>query len=353
MRSDAVVVRNENVAYDDVEVKQARVFGALSAPWLIGKHYDIPLDAGIHAALHLEVLPFQNHMRPIETETSARINAIETMEFITKTLWPESAIQLYGSYAYGIDLPSGDIDMCLVGTPSVDENGIALKPLHILDKLANNLRTLKPFVKCVKLIEARVPVVKVTLFEGDIHCDICGNNMAVLKTVDTIRGYIARFPALKPLTLVLKFFMGHRGLGATITGGLSSFGTFLMCLSHLQMYRTNFPDETEESHDLGTMLANFFYFYGYMFNICTTGINVKRSGYYNRHEVFGPCKPRHYKRYSIMDLNDETNQVGIDSKGGFQIRDAFREAYSILSEIPPGEQGSILLKLFRRGSSSL
>lgn len=111
------------------------------------------------------------------------------MEFITQMLWPGSVIKLFGSYAYGIDLPSGDIDMCLVDTPSVDVNGDALGEIAILKKLALNLGKLKPFVKCVQIVRGeRIPVVKIILIKDDIHCDICVDCPAVLKNVNLIRG---------------------------------------------------------------------------------------------------------------------------------------------------------------------
>ena len=44
-------------------------------------------------------------------------------------------------------------------------------------------------------------------------------------------------PALRPLTLFLKYFLNCRLLNETFTGGIGSFMLQMMILSHLQVWR--------------------------------------------------------------------------------------------------------------------
>jgi DNA polymerase sigma len=73
---------------------------------------------------------------------------------------------------------------------------------------------------------------------GAYDIDIGINNTDGLTGVEVINGFMEKFPALKPLVLVLKGMLKQRKLGDAAFSGLGSYSTTLMCISFLQV-RTN------------------------------------------------------------------------------------------------------------------
>jgi hypothetical protein len=62
----------------------------------------------------------------------------------------------------------------------------------------------------------------------------CHSTHSGLASVDLLCHYVAIFPSLRPLTLVLKQFLYERGLSSTYTGGLNSYCLVLMLVAFLQ-----------------------------------------------------------------------------------------------------------------------
>ena len=87
-------------------------------------------------------------------------------------------------------------------------------------------------------------------------------------------------PPLRPLVLVLKYFLTQRSLCESYTGGLSSYALLLMA--------TRFLQETKEHNfncdvlDIGSLFLGFLSFFGERFDPRQTGISVKRRCYFSR-----------------------------------------------------------------------
>lgn len=56
-----------------------------------------------------------------------------------------------------------------------------------------------------------------------------------VRTNELVSSYMERYPALRPLTLILKLFLYQRRLHETYTGGLSSFSLLIIIVSFLQV----------------------------------------------------------------------------------------------------------------------
>ncbi|MFN7124084.1 MAG: hypothetical protein ACK4NM_18815, partial [Hydrogenophaga sp.] len=64
----------------------------------------------------------------------------------------------------------------------------------------------------------------------DISFDVPGG----LRTAEMVKDYMRRFPMIKPLALVLKYFLAQRDLNETYTGGVGSFMLTMMLVSMMQ-----------------------------------------------------------------------------------------------------------------------
>jgi non-canonical poly(A) RNA polymerase PAPD5/7 len=49
-----------------------------------------------------------------------------------------------------------------------------------------------------------------------------------------------KYPAIKYLVIIIKYFLKQRNLNEVFSGGLSSYSIFLLVLSHCQNHISNF-----------------------------------------------------------------------------------------------------------------
>lgn len=271
-------------------------------------------------ALHFEILQFTQFMSPTKEEEQSRDGMVQSVETIVKQLWPESTVSVFGSYATGICLPTSDIDICVMGTPKNGE-------FDEFEQLAAAIRNVRGFARRVHVIKAKVPLVKIIARDSGINCDICIGRSNGPKNVPVIKEYLAAYPALRPLILVVKCFLQQRDLNETYSGGLGSYTLLLFVVSHLQMLKYNFPNSKA---NLGAVLQTFFQFYGRMFNLCLAGIRVKDNGcYFDKFEKYKTI-PSEILRFSVEDPNDETNELGRNGYAASRVRKAFNNASNTL-----------------------
>ncbi|PKU68369.1 DNA polymerase sigma subunit [Dendrobium catenatum] len=123
-----------------------------------------------------------------------------------------------------------------------------------------------------------------------------------LQTSELVRKLTQQFPASVPLALVLKKFLADRSLDHSYSGGLSSYCLVLLITRFLQ----------HEHHcgyymkqNLGSLLMEFLYFFGNVFDPRQMGISIQGSGVYMKRERGLSIDPIH-----IDDPLIPTNNVG-------------------------------------------
>lgn len=289
-------------------------------PWLIGPDAidAVRYTGDRNMALHYEILEFTRFMSPTAEESANREQCAATVENIVKALWPQCRIELFGSYATGLYLPSSDIDVCVMDSPNGEDD---------IQTVAHACRAVKGFARKVIVIKARISLVKIVTRQGDVQCDISFNRPNGPDNVPVIQKYLADYPALRPILLVIKCFLSQRSLNEVFTGGLGSYAVLLMVVSHLQMLHFNFPGVHA---NLGVVLETFFQLYGTRFNLCVAGISVRDGGsYYNKNVRWDPI-PGETLRFSIEDPNDMENHIGGNSFAAQRVRRAFSVAANTL-----------------------
>ncbi|GAB0491764.1 hypothetical protein MMPV_003019 [Pyropia vietnamensis] len=295
-------------------------------PWIISRE---GADAVAYAqsptvSLHYEVLQFANFMAPTTAEEAAREALVTTLRRVIRELWPAARVELFGSYATRLYLPTSDVDVCIMGAPDEFFGG-----RDRLETVAAALERVPGLVRTVRIIRARVPLVKLIHAASGVACDISFDQANGPTNVPVIRRYLHAYPALHPLLLVVKAFLYQRGLNEVFTGGLSSYSVLLLVVSHLQTLRFNFP---MASADLGDALITFFTLYGRLFNVAFASIAVGDSpapGYRVKSRRWAPADGDTL-RYSMEDPNDLENELGRNSYAAARIRKVFSSAASAL-----------------------
>jgi len=276
-----------------------------------------------NVSLHYEVLQFANFMAPTAAEEGAREALVATLRRVIGRLWPAAAVEVFGSYATRLYLPTSDVDVCVFGVPDA-VGGDAL------DAVAAALRAAPGLVRTLRVIHARVPLVKMTDAASGVQCDISFEQPNGPTNVPVIRRYVRDYPALHPLLLVVKAFLHQRSLNEVFTGGLSSYSVLLLVVSHLQCLRFNFPGG---SPDLGDALQSFFHLYGRLFNVAFASIAVGDApspGYRHKARRWAPGEGDTL-RFSVEDPADAGNELGRNSYAAFRIRKVFAAAAASLA----------------------
>lgn len=285
------------------------------APWLLSpeSREAVKVSQDHLLALHYEVIDFARFVSATSNERRLRQETVDTVRIIVEELWSGSQVVKFGSYATGLFLPSGDIDLTVIGTPKQgDESEVEM--------LAHAIRNVEGFARQLHVIKARVPLVQLVARNGNVKVDISFGHERGVHYVEKILGYLKTYPLLRPLLLVLKCFMEQHSLNSAFMGGLCSYGLLLLVVSHLQMYGVNFAGA---ERNLGCVLRNFFDFYGNKFNYCMVGVDLNNGGsYYVKIHRFD-TDPNDMLRYSVTDPNDSANEVGRNGYKAVFIRRAF------------------------------
>jgi hypothetical protein len=240
-----------------------------------------------------DILRFVDHIDDqIAQLTHKRLVACTRIRRVVSALWPRAQVKLYGSHVTNLALPHSDLDFvivlpavhkgAMVETPGILEGRNAIRETwqaSLARKLRSEAWVASP--NNIKIIERTViPVIKITTTDG-IELDISfdGVEHHGLENIGFVQRTLAEFQQARPLILVLKQFLANSGLLTAYTGGLSSYGLFLMVTRYLQ------EQVFSGGMDLGSLLMGFLDFYGNYFSPRVTGLSVLRRCYFDRHEV--------------------------------------------------------------------
>ena len=253
---------------------------------------------GMSSRLTKDVLNFlRAKSSALKAQDKKKTAAIERLTRLVTALWPRAQVKIYGSHVTGLCLPSSDLDF-VVCLPAVHKNAPAVAPGALEGRNAINESSQKTLARrlkgeswidprSIKIISRTiVPVIKVSTkdtrartiqldisFDGPEHHGLAANQM--------ITDIMNELPMVQSLVLVLKQFLKDRSLLTAYTGGLSSYGLFLMVTRYLQEHPSSWGD-------CGSLLMGFLDFYGNAFDPRTTGISVARRQYFARMNYIQP-----------------------------------------------------------------
>jgi non-canonical poly(A) RNA polymerase PAPD5/7 len=185
--------------------------------------------------------------------------------------------------------------------------------------------------------QTRVPLVKFTIEPYNIDIDVCFDQPGGPESADLMHRFMSSMPPLRPLTFVLKYFLASRDINKPFTGGIGSYMLQLMIVSFLQhrsreeRYRVG---RIENVFNLGSLLVDFFEFYGADLNYLTTGISVRNDGFYfakgerDKKSMF--WQPGRPFSLAIENPLDTTMDVGAGAYRIQMIQRVFQHSYQTL-----------------------
>eukprot|EP00940_MAST-03C_sp_MAST-3C-sp2_P001178 g1178.t1 len=228
----------------------------------------------------------------------AVVNAVRA---IVNRLWPSARVEVFGSLGQGLSIPSSDVDLVVCDVYEHIEQVLRQstgQATSCVQMLAALLREQEWVRNVQTVVTAKVPIIKAkTFFEelgaGGVALDISFDMPAHrgLATCAFVRNLRSVYPALVPLTLVLKQFLVAKGLNDPYTGGLSSYGILLMVAAVLDEAEHLHPARRDHRHqhqsdafgriqwpmNLGSLLILFLRVYVNHFDPSKHGISMRRA----------------------------------------------------------------------------
>jgi predicted nucleotidyltransferase len=134
----------------------------INSPWLTDKTKKLK---GMFK-LHQEILDFYEFMKPTSEEDILREETVNKLKELIKTNWPEWRVKKFGSFPNKLHLPDSDVDIVIL-----TENNSASEQLKILTGIEKKLYK-ADLVDFIRVIEARVPIIRTRLKETKINLDI-------------------------------------------------------------------------------------------------------------------------------------------------------------------------------------
>jgi non-canonical poly(A) RNA polymerase PAPD5/7 len=310
------------------------------------------------SALHNEIVSFCHLMEPLPSEITQRENLVARVRKTVERHFKEGTkVEVFGSQATGLFLPTSDIDIVVITENEDAQSGEEDKSGQNIDENESNddiaychkesLTPLQRFAAAIQedwldelsyfevIEKTRVPLVKFRHAPTNIQVDVCFNQSTGPPAAQLMKKYLDCFPPLRPLTIVLKYFLAARGLNEPYSGGVGSYMLQLLIVAFLQHRERDAVNFKRASlPNLGSLLLEFFELYGCEFNYLITGISVRNDGFYfpkgasDRKQVFWQqLRPL---MVALENPLDSTHDVGSSSFRFQIVQRSFATAYKIL-----------------------
>ena len=248
------------------------------------------------------------------------------MQEIVSFLFPGAYVNIFGSYATRLALPTSDLDLAVVNAGfSREETASAVH------SLAEVLPVYKWAVHVQPITTASVPVVKLTVdphfFGGElkdyVKVDISFEDQSEgvegkhvgLMAVTWVKEMLAEYPFAQELVLCLKQVLYLQGLHSAYLGGLSSYSLVLWVTAYLR----TFPCKSS-----GEALLAILKHYADV-DLKTTGVGLHTDSKY--------YYPRSQPAFTLCETMDPVTPGNNTTKGAYRIADVqllFRKSYELL-----------------------
>ena len=257
----------------------------------------------------------------IEKEKDIYDTLIKNIQNAVDKSIPNYVVNLYGSHATNLCLPWSDLDVVLIQSKKIFENGGNIDMDYqddnsiLLSKLYEYISK-EPWVKDCKLIsKASIPIIKILAIEKynnmSIDISIQDGKHFGLKCVELVKKLLDEYKSLKPMTLAIKNILKRANLNDPYKGGISSYGIILMIVFFLQKQKLSGEDISpgENNCNLGKLFFDFLKYYAIFFESNKIIINTNdgmNDKIFNEYELYSMG---HSSELIIIDPLNKFNNV--------------------------------------------
>jgi len=302
-------------------------------PWIKKPYYEPTLEG-----LNEQIKHFVEWVAPTEEERLMRADVCRRIERVISNIWPNAVVETIGSTCTDLCVPTSDIDMVIFGVTALsqnsnidgvqtDANAFAIECLY---KLAKNLEDVAQRNSIEVLNSAKVPIIKMRDRKSGIEVDISFGVTSGKENSKVVLEYCKKYPLVKPLTLVIKYYLKQKFLNNSWSGGIGSYTLVIMIISYLQLHAKNYGENSETT--LADHLLGFFGLYGSQFNYVDTVISIVNEGKYLRKSDKNWKNENNPALLSVEDPHNPDNDVGCIAFKIENAKEAFFQAYNMLAE---------------------
>lgn len=288
-------------------------------------------------------------MRLSPGEVKASRDVQEAVDLIATEALPAATVDLIGSYSNGLATANSDMDFRL-SFPMYEKDSLERGPSpgrpEARKATLKHLRTLHAAFAASEafeeaaLVRATIPIIRATHARTKIVVDIQVSSTEVPQQLYK-ETYLAEYPTLRPLYIVLRSALYIRGLGAVFEGGLGSYPILIMIVYALK----TFPPSLDKP-DVGRQLLSMLNFYATVdtykkgFSLDPPSMFPKLRKWDARAHIEGRTElvARGITRIGKIDGNrpyllclqdpaDPMNDLGRNSYNIMLVRKLFRRAY--------------------------
>ncbi|KAG0054637.1 hypothetical protein BGZ83_010765 [Gryganskiella cystojenkinii] len=292
-------------------------------PWMGHRQYSKMPSVPI--MLTQELKDFVDFIGPTREEHQVREYAFRRIKEAVQSLWPDSTLEIFGSFTTRLYLPSSDLDLVVLRRREFAKND--------LYKLSSHLRERGVAEDMTVIAKARVPIVKCRETISGLPIDISFNITNGIDSARIVNQYMEEVPALRPMTLLIKHFLMIKGYNEVFNGGIGSYTTMIMILSFLQMHPQVQTGMIDAEENLGVLLIEFFELYGMCYNYSRVGLSVMNGGAYFV-KTGGQTQMRGGRPELLLSSIDPNDVENDTARGSYQlnkIREVFVGAYGTLT----------------------
>lgn len=209
-------------------------------------------------------------------------------------------IQPFGSFASGLYLPVADMDLVML-SPNFRRYGReSFQPYR---KSSGGRFSIYGVARVIErsgiiasgsmeiIAMARVPILKWVDRLTGLRVDMSFDNDSGIRALQTFQRWKEAYPAMPAIVAVVKQFLLLRSLNEVPTGGLGGFSIICLVVSLLQHMPHGLSGH---GPSLGSVLMDFFDFYGNKFDFSSVGIRLEPPGYFNKVSSWILCLQSNY-----------------------------------------------------------
>eukprot|EP00177_Eucheuma_denticulatum_P001011 GFKZ01001845.1.p2 GENE.GFKZ01001845.1~~GFKZ01001845.1.p2 ORF type:complete len:813 (-),score=104.15 GFKZ01001845.1:3482-5920(-) len=169
----------------------------------------------------------------------SREDLLRRLRKIISSEWQGAGIDVYGSAGNGLGLRSADVDMSLYMPQDIKithgcEDSTACRPKVILARLATIMAEHQMEILS-KVLDARVPVIKMFDPVSQLQVDVCVNNILAVENTALLKAYVDLDERFRYVCILVKLWAKRRDLNDAYHGTLSSYAYTLLVIHYLQV----------------------------------------------------------------------------------------------------------------------
>ena len=142
-------------------------------------------------------------------------------------------VVLFGSFSQNTSTVFSDLDFAVLSEDIDSSRKMDINELIYLMKILKH----DGFSRNIRLIRARVPILKATCSFTGINVDISVNRQNGYEAAGLIRKILKKYRILKPSIIILKILLKKNNLNDAHTGGMSSFLLFHLVYFYFITYK--------------------------------------------------------------------------------------------------------------------